>query len=178
MKDILVGMLLVISPLLAQAQNNVIFEDIGTTGDGFGASATYNTKLFKHFGVGAGVQGYKTVTSTYNLVNTYQFVPAIYADLRGYLQVRKSLFFGMVDLGVDIYKVKNGANPADDHSNGFYTGLGVGYCCGITRRGSGPYMTIKLISDTYSTTYHTVTKGDGHSTNANGTSAISIGYKF
>lgn len=176
---VLIATLFISATCLAQKNNT--FADIGSTGSitNPGFSVTFNKKLVKYFGVGLGVQGYNYVSSDSNFKNTHQFIPAVYADLRGYLPVKKSLFFALVDLGMNIYKHTDALNPSQNHNNGFYTGLGFGYSYTVTKRGCGPYISIKMISDSYkSKQYNPSNQQDYQQTNVDGNMAISLGYKF
>jgi hypothetical protein len=176
MKHTIVIILLITNSLCATAQKNNTFADVGINDLTHfpGVSVTYNRQLVKYFGIGIGAQEYNNELSGSSLVT-----PTIYADLRGYLPVHKSLFFMLADFGMDIYS-SDGTNIHEDpHNNGFYTGLGIGYCYRINKKGMGPYLSFKMISDSYtSKKYDPVTQQVYTGTNNNGSLVIAVGFKF
>jgi hypothetical protein len=181
MKNVLLITFLALSPMLTLAQKNNLFADAGITGDGDipGGSLTYSRKLFKYLGAGVGMQAYTYFYSPVASSSGRHFVPAVYGDLRAYIPAGKSLFFGIADMGIDIYTGEDATNNPIAHQNGLYTGFGIGYCYRITRRGMGPYISIKFVSDTYKTKqYIRGTNDVEDATIANGTSVVSLGFKF
>ena len=74
---------------------------------------------------------------------------ALFADLRRYIPIHRSLLFGMLDIGINLYHSYGGPGEGA-HNDGLNVSLGAGYCYRVTRRGSGPYVTLKMVSDTYS----------------------------
>lgn len=181
MRYTIVAIFLAMNPLCVVAQKNNTFADAGFSLDDNipGASVTYNRKLIKYFGVGVGGQAYKYSRTWPSGSVDKTFTPALFADLRGYLPIKKSLLFLMCDFGVDFYKSEDVAYAEKGHNNGFYTGLGLGYCYEITKRRSGPYMSVKIVSDAFKNQqYNIVTKEVHDVTNVNATSVISVGYKF
>ena len=82
------------------------------------------------------------------------------------------------DFGVDIYNGTNATNTSERHNNGLYTALGFGYCYRMTKMGGGPYVSLRLISDTYKMSENYAGVGTEHVTSVNGTGAITIGFKF
>jgi hypothetical protein len=142
-------------------------------------SVTYNWKLVNNFGVGVGFQECSYDVSESANDRKYQFTPGVFADLRGYLPHKKSIFFLLGDFGVDIYNGTNATNSSERHNNGFYTALGIGYCYRMTKMGGGPFVSLRIISDTYRTSeYYAAIPGTEHVTSVNGTGAITIGFKF
>jgi hypothetical protein len=91
MKQTLMSILLLSSALWAEAQQNNLFGDLGLPLDlGLpGVSVTYNRKLVKWFGVGVGAQGYFYSRQDMHNNNVEQFTPAVFADLRGYIPIKK-----------------------------------------------------------------------------------------
>ncbi len=188
MRNIIAAALLAISPIWAAAQKNSLFADIGMSGgvEKPGVSATYNRQLAKHFGAGIGGQVYTySVNNVTGFNNANQTTRSLFGDLRGYLPINKSLFFLMTDLGMDFYKGSDiyigptGISSTVVHHNGFYTGFGIGYCYRMIKRGMGPYISVKIVSDTYKVPqYNPVSMAEDNTTNVNATSVISIGFKF
>jgi hypothetical protein len=84
MKHILFSLLLIFASAKVSAQRNNLFADIGIPP---GISASYSYKLTNHFGVGIGLQVYRTVPT---VITHRQFTPAAFADIRLYLRPKKA----------------------------------------------------------------------------------------
>ncbi len=180
MRHILLAVLLLLTFLGARAQNHNFFADIGMSSSGNipGVSFTYNKMLRKHLGLGAGVQGYEFTNYYGSTLTTRQFVPAVFADVRAYVPVRRSLIFFLGDLGMNIYR-STGGGYERPHSNGLYHGFGAGYHYRAAKSGLGPYISIKIASDSYIARQdNPVTNQTGKSFSYNANMVLSIGLKF
>lgn len=163
------------------AQRNNLYADAGFNP---GFSITYNYKLAKHFSVGGGIQGYNFHPTP---SNSNQFVPAIFGDIRFNLRpAKKNQFFPFIDLGIDIYQQHVKYRSTDSiiynqpHNNGFYTGYGIGYLRRMTKRGGGPYASIKLIFNWSEINgYNTVSKKHEVGVlDGDGAFIFSLGFRF
>jgi hypothetical protein len=181
---ILIALLIVINPIGTFAQKNSLFADAGLSLDGIypGCSITYNHNFTKRFSLGVGLQGYTfTLTAT-----AHQFLPAVFADVRyNFLQRKKGALFLFLDLGSNFYpkndyQFYDGYDVYDIHGNaGFYTGLGLGYFRCVTKRGWGPYASLKVISNAYyANDYNIIARKDEPAGWLYATLAISVGFKF
>ena len=154
MRHILSAILLIFSFIAADAQKNNFFGDIGrnSTGNAIpGGSFTYSRKVAKHWGLGAGVQAYDYAQTDLSRKKIHQFIPTVYADLRAYVPIKRSLLFFIGDLGLSIYRSRNNMSIYEmPHSNSAYLGLGMGYHYRITKRGLGPYISLKMANNIYS----------------------------
>jgi len=180
MRHILLAGLLLFSFVGARAQNHNFFADIGmsSSGDIPGVSFTYNKMLKKHLGLGGGLQGYEFTRYYGSARTTRQFMPAVFADVRAYLPVRRSLIFILADLGLNIYRGSGGGYERP-HSNGLYSGLGAGYHYRATKSGLGPYISLKIASDSYIAKQdNPVTNQTGKLFSYNADMILSIGLKF
>lgn len=182
MKHTLLVLLFV--PLFASAQRHNLFADAGISfqGPSPGFSITYNYKLLKRLGVGIGVQGYSFSATT---TDVRDFTPALYGDMRfNFRHRKKGMYFLFLDLGIDFYRRPATRSTATiietvAHDNGTYFGLGYGYMRRITKRGGGPYGSLKLISNTYKVDdYNTASKKTHSSVLLSGTLALSVGFRF
>ncbi len=159
------------------AQKNNLYADVGSSP---GFSVTYNRQIIKRLSLGAGFQGYDfSPTET----NVNQFTPAIYGDLRlNSLQRKKHFFFYFLDMGVNIYKHNNNYTRSGDYvsrDNGTYAGLGFGYFRRITKRGSGLYASLKLISNIFrDNEYNATTNKYRRAMFFYGDGVLSVGFKF
>ena len=184
MKNRLIALLIMLAPLGAFAQRNVVFADAGVSlaRNSLGGSVTYNYTLARYVAVGAGVQDCDfRATRT-----TFQYIPAIYGEVRFSMRARKNgQLFSFLDAGVDLYKHKdwywgeNGSVYDVQKDNGLYTALGIGYFRRITGRGWGPYTSLKLLQDFYKADKYDLVTGDHHTaTWGGGTMVFSLGFKF
>lgn len=153
MKYLFIVLLVVFSSTGASAQEqHRLYADVGYVP---GFSATYNYNLVKYVGAGIGVQGYDIYPT---LSNYSRFTPAVYADIRFNIRPeKKGQAFVFMDFGMNFYKRSNkfyrtkfGAERARSN-NSFYAGLGVAYMRRITKRGGGPYVSLKIVSSWYKT---------------------------
>lgn len=185
MKQFLIALFLLLTPFISSAQKHYLYTDIGLSlaYGNLGFSATYNYKLSKHIGVGAGVQGYVFHPAT---TNPKQFTPAVYADARFLIRpARISQYFITWDMGWNFYKHNDDFARAGDHvyqvpqDNGFYLGLGLGYFRRLTSRGAGAYATLKMISNTCKEKQYTLSGTELASVNTtDATLVISLGFRF
>ena len=185
MKYRLVTLLLVVfTPMVSLAQKDIFWADGGISLARFipGASVTYNYKVLRHLGLGAGAQLYDFHATRVN----FQPVPALFWDVRANFILRnKSELLWFFDAGINIYK-DNGGYWSEGNNrytlkddNGSYTGIGLGYFHPQTARGWGHYVTLKLISNHYSAKVYNVVSGDeGTEIQSDATLVISFGYKF
>lgn len=196
MKRILAGILLAFSSLTAIAQDasntinggevasfdkDNIFADLGIIANGphVGASVTYNRKVAKWFGIGGGVQGY-TLYRAYGVKNP-KFVPCVFADIREYARIGKGQLFFMEDAGIDLFKGSTYSTltgySEQIHNNGVYVGIGLGYFYPINESGAGPYVSFKMVTDSYKATETRF--GKKYETGmVEGTVVLSAGFKF
>jgi hypothetical protein len=185
MKYALIVLLVVSTSGTTLAQKHNLFADVGTAFNGLspGFSVTYSYKLFKRFGAGVGVQGY-TMSPTFT--NIREFTPSVFADIRFYFRPeKKNQFFSLVDLGINFYEhnknyYRKGNILYNTHGdNGFYAGLGFGYLRAITKRGSGPYTSLKILINGYKVdAYDLVSQEQRGSAFIGGNIAFSLGFKF
>jgi hypothetical protein len=184
MKQFLLALFL-LCPFISSAQKHYLYADVGLSlayGDP-GFSATYNYKLAKHIGIGAGIQGYVFHPAT---TNPRQFTPAVYADARFLIRpAHVSQYFITWDMGWNFYKHNDGYAREGDYvyqvpqDNGFCLGLGFGYLRHITRRAWPCYATLKMISNTYKENRYTLTGTELKSINSTGsTLVLSLGFRF
>jgi hypothetical protein len=116
------------------------------------------------------------------------FVPAVFLDLRLYISpTRKNQLFTFLDLGINFYdlggRTYGSSSTATVYSmpsnNGFYTGFGFGYFRQVTKRGGGPYGSLKLVGNwTIIRGYDHVRERDIGIADANGSPVVSVGFKF
>ena len=168
----------------ANAQRESFFGDAGMSLARLnpGASITYNYNLARYFGVGVGCQIYDFHATMTN----FQFVPAVFWDIRFNIRARKkNHFFLFLDLGADIYKHNNNYWTSGNTTyyvrddDGSYTGLGIGYFHTETKRGGGHYASLKLISNSYyAKGYNNVTNAESDERWGDATLVISFGFKF
>lgn len=181
MRYALITLIMVCNSISAWAQKHHVYADIGIPFPGF--SATYNYKFAKHWGAGAGVQGYPFYPTG---INIRKFVPAVYGDVRLYIRPEhRNQFFTFLDLGMDVYKLKDryyrdSVLVYDVPANGFYSGLGFGYFNRITERGSGVYTSLKMVLNWYTVDGYSIVapEQDTRLLTLGGTFAVSIGFKF
>lgn len=146
---------------------------------------THNYIFARHWGVGAGFQGY---THAPLQVDYTQFIPAVYADVRLYIRPEKAnQFFSFLDLGIDFYKPglryhSRNTNIVYNvpHNNGVYSGLGFGYFHKLTRNGSGLYTSLKMVMNWSKISgYNNQTHRQEVSLlTGNGTVILSLGFRF
>jgi hypothetical protein len=165
----------------ASAQKHRAFADVGYAP---GFSATYNYSLVKYVGAGIGVQGYDCKL---NIGSTSSFYSAVFADIRFNIRPQKrGQAFAFIDLGANFYQRSNytytdrtGLYRASG-SSGLYTGWGVAYLRRITKRGSGIYLSYKIISNIYNAdrlnpyTLQPIEKV----TSFDATGILSVGFKY
>lgn len=181
MKYSFIALLLCLS-VSSFAQKHRVFADVGWSP---GFSVTYNYTPIKHLGVGVGVQAYEYSPT---LINTSMFVPAVYADLHLNIRPQKNnQLFLHWDIGMNFYKQKGqyrGGDPRIVYNtpkdNGVCTGGGFGYMRRMTKRGGGPYASLKLVMN--------LTKVEGYNVatrqtqikqlNGDGPLVLSLGFKF
>ncbi|MCW3123228.1 MAG: hypothetical protein JWQ38_2720 [Flavipsychrobacter sp.] len=164
----------------AEAQRNNTFADLGLSfGSGMpGVSATYNRKLTKRFGIGLGAQGYFYPGIDRFRKPIERFIPAPYADLRWYRGVGKGQMFTFIDVGVNLYLGFDAyVSSVVEHSNGLYSGLGIGYYRPVNKAGLSPYLSLKLVSDTYKST-QTYMGHESSSVSLDATIVLSAGLRF
>lgn len=171
----------------ATAQKHTCYADLGLVfnGPNPGMSATYNYKLAKHLGAGIGIQGY---SFSPNEVDAQRFIPAVYADVR--LNIRpgkKNQFASFFDIGMNFFQSNQQyyrTGPYDvfrnKHNNGMYLGLGIAYLRRISPRGSGPYLSLKMISNSYTTNRYDPVNLQQMSVwyNMSANFAASLGFRF
>lgn len=163
------------------AQKHSIYADAGYRPS---ISATYNYKLTQHLGVGIGIQAY-SFTPTPNLSSI--FMPSIFANLRvKMLTTKKNQLFTFLDFGINFYKQDKSYRRDSTtishypHNNGFNWGIGLGYFRLMTKRGGGPYLSLKLISNWYTLRgYSIVSERDEIGLlNIEARPIIALGFKF
>ena len=185
MKHAIIAFLFLANPLTTWAQKHYLYADVGLSLAYLnpGLSATYNYKVGKHFGIGAGAQAYVFHAT---ITNTHQFTPALFADARFLIRPKhKSQYFILADLGIDFYKhsedyLRDGnyvySAPKD---NGTYFGLALGYFRRTTARGWGPYASLKLITNFCKEDQLHLTTGEQKSLSVGrGTFVVSVGFRF
>jgi len=184
MKNTLLISLLCCLSLIARAGKYDVFGDVGISTLLFRStdfSATIDLMHNKHFGLGLGAQ---TVTaSAYGPShidnNPDVLKTSFFADARCDLYIHKSFIFLFTDLGVSLYHAPAIPGLQDAHNNGFYIGLGAGYCYPVNARGMGPYISIKMASDVYSyTEYDQQTHQPYKGSILDGVALIALGFKF
>jgi hypothetical protein len=165
------------------AQKHNVFADVSTplAGSFPGGSLTYNYKLSPRFGGGIGVQGNEN--RGISEANFPMFVPAVFADIRFYFRPeKKNRFFSFVDIGMTFLKDTTAfySNAVYDiGKNGFYLGTGFGYFRPVTKRGWGPYATLKLLGNHLTTrTYYFQPQREDVRLGIDGSIDIAIGFKF
>ncbi len=182
---ILVALLVLFHCTDASAQKHVLYADVGVSLSRFspGLSATYNYKFARFMGIGIGVQGYPFYPT---MTSPHQFVPAIFGDLRFTIRPRKmGQLFAFLDIGIDFYKHSDNYSRDGniaytvDKDNGTYTGLGCGYFRRLTKRGGGPYGSLKIISNGYkANAYNVVSHEQRTESWSRGSAAVSVGFRF
>ncbi len=185
MKHALIALFVFINPLNISAQTHYLYADGGLSLAYFdpGFSATYNYNITRHIGIGAGAQLYAFHTT---VTAPRQFTPALFADFRFRIRPRHiSQYFILADLGMDFYKHNNDYSRSGNYvytapnDNGVYFGLGIGYFHRYTRRGWGPYASLKMITDFHKETELHITTGDQKSQSVGrGTLVVSLGFRF
>lgn len=181
MKYVFFAILVVVYSANASAQHHHLFADAGTLP---GFSVTYNYTPVKHLGIGIGIQGYSFSPT---LINSREFIPAVFADIHVNIRPQKNnQFLSFLDMGVNIYQ-RDDRYYSTSHNvfklrsdNGFYMGLGFGYLRRITKRGSGPYAALKIISNWYNSDRYDPVTLQRVSTwmNVDGRLLFSLGFKF
>lgn len=181
MKNSFLTLYICLLAVQALAQKHSLYADIGTMP---GFSATYNYRVAKWLGVGAGLQGNKIYRTD---SDTKDFTPSLYANIRlnAWCQ-KKNQFFTALDLGMNIFKQDKSFERDStsvyhfSHNNGFYTGLGLGYFRRMTNRGGGPYLSLKLITNWYTLWgYSIVAENQDIGLMAlSGTLGLTLGFKF
>jgi hypothetical protein len=184
MRYTLIALAIVLNSVNASAQKDIFWADGGMSLARFlpGASMTYNYNVFRFLGLGAGVQLYDFHATMTN----FQPVPALFWDLRFNIRSRKkNQYFLFMDAGLDIYRHnteywKDGNSVyAVRNDNGSYSGLGIGYFRPKTERGWGHYVSLKMISNHYSTNAYNFVTGEKSVSGWSGaTLVVSFGYKF
>jgi hypothetical protein len=179
---ILCSAVVVGNPIASKAQEqHRLYADVGYVP---GFSATYNYTLVKHVSAGIGVQGYDFYPS---LSYYSRFTPAVFADIRFNIRPeKKGQAFVFMDFGMNFYKRSNkyyrynNSIERDRKNNGFYAGLGVAYMRRMTKRGGGPYVSLKMISN-----WHNSDKLDPYTLqpvakllSLDATAVFSIGFKY
>lgn len=181
MKHLLIILLSVFIIHTSYAQKHTIYADVGYVP---GISATYNYNLTKHFSGGIGLQGYKFAPSQ-NLESI--FMPSIYADMR--IKIRpskKNQFFSFFDFGINFYQQDKSYRRDSTtishypHNNGFSFAMGLGYFRRMTKRGGGPYLSLKLLSNWYTIRGYSVVseREEIGLLNINARPVVAIGFKF
>ncbi|MBS1773791.1 MAG: hypothetical protein JST82_13105 [Bacteroidetes bacterium] len=152
MKCLFVALLIIFGPIVISAQEHRAYADVGYVP---GFSATYNYSLAKYVGLGVGVQGYRLSPG---MSSFSRLVPAIFADIRFNIRPeKKGQAFAFMDFGMNFYKHSNkfyytkSGILRDKNDNSFYAGFGLGYLRSITERGGGPYLSVKIVTDWFST---------------------------
>lgn len=177
MKCFLFAFLTVLFVQQATAQSDNFFADISPRP---GFSLTYNHPVTKGIGLGIGFQGYNLFLSD---SNSRVFMPALIADLRFYRQrKRMHQFFYLIDLGMNFYhfETEHTAYRIISGKNyGVFFGGGIGYFRAVTKRGNGPYASLKFISNSSSyDDYYIPTDKHTKVYNMDGTLVISVGFRF
>ena len=149
MKSTLAIVLTIASHCVALAQTrNDIYADIGCNSPG--VSLTVDRSMGKRFDLGLGFSAYDLSDMQYGNRRG-----ACYIDLRSHKAFRRNLFFWFADLGLAL----NGGRHPDDATiarSGLFTGVGLGYCYQINKRGMGPYASLGLDGATQSVHYNEV----------------------
>ena len=190
MKYTLIALLVVWGAIDSPAQDSlahkhVLYADAGNSMARFypGASITYNYNIVKWVGIGVGIQAY----DFHATISNFEYVPAAFADLRVNICPRKkNQFFAFLDLGINFYKHNSSYYWRDGNTfynvrsdNGNYGGLGVGYFRPITKRGWGPYGSLKIISNSYKAyPYSAVTDRQQAAGFGDATLVVAVGFKF
>jgi len=185
MKKTIIIYLLCICSIAAKAQKYQVFGDVGISTLLFKStdfSATIDMMHNRNFGLGLGAQTVSTniyIASRHTDTPTKVFKTSLFLDARCNLFIRKSFIFLFTDLGISLYHQPAIAGVQDGHNNGFYLGLGFGYCYPLTARGMGPYISVKLASDAYYyTEYSPVTLQPSKAGILDGTGVLALGFKF
>jgi hypothetical protein len=148
-----------------------------------GGSLTYYYKNTHYLGIGLGVQGYSFRNEDYNLG---QFVPAVFGDFRLVCRpLKKNQFFFALDLGANFYK-HGGSLHSHNRSYkllsdyGFYWGHEFGYFRRMTKHGGGPYVMLKMITNSYKLQEYNPNTGQlGRETGSfDSITSLSFGFKF
>jgi hypothetical protein len=185
MKYTLLVLLGLINSIASPAQKNNLYADAGICLAYLdpGASVTYNYNFNKHISIGAGLQEYTFHTTVTNL---HQLTPAVFGEFRYNMRQRKKgRYFLFFDLGIDLYNQNNSYYRDGDftytvpNNNGVYAGSGIGYMHYTTRRHGGPYVSLKMVSNWYtSERYNQLTNEQQAGGSGDGTFVVSVGFKF
>ncbi|MBZ0097919.1 MAG: hypothetical protein K8F30_02490, partial [Taibaiella sp.] len=130
------------------------------------------------------LQGYRVPRTRAHI---RQFTPAIYGDIRLNIRPEKNnQLFSFLDLGINLYQQdkideRDSTRVADiSHNNGFYSGIGMGYFRRMTKRGGGPYASLKMMFNWYTITAYSIVAEnyDMRWWSGSGSFAFSLGFKF
>jgi hypothetical protein len=172
-KLILIALLLAsTATTFAQKKRNDLYVDLALNIPGI--SATYDHRVMRHLEVGGGISVYNWNTTPLNLST------AIYADVRPYWRIGRSLLFIHGDVGLAHYSEKKNPQYSDlSYSKfGIHTALGIGYGYMITRRGAGPYITLAMRGYTYVEHYNNPFAQHSDAGMFEGNSVLALGFKF
>lgn len=180
MSRTLIILFVLLYPIAAFAQQHSIYADLGYTP---GFSVTYNYKLAKRLGAGAGVHVYRIHRTWQDGVD---FTPALYGNIR--LNIRpekKGQLFLMLDVGMNFYKQDKSYHRESTYlfnipnNNGIYTGLALGYMRRMTKRGGGPYVSLKPMVNWFSMRrYYIDEDRESAWIGGGGNVALNFGFKF
>ena len=183
MKHTLLTLFILFSTVFAQAQERKhrVYADVGYP---LGLSVTYNYRLAKHWGAGAGFQGYR-VYKIFEQERT--ILPGVYGDIRfNFRPEKRGQFMLFLDMGINLYR-QDKSYYRDSVSvyniprnNGLYTGLGMGYLRRINERGNALYFSIKPILNWVTVQRYFITEDErsGVWVGAKVNVALSIGFLF
>ncbi len=155
--------------------------DIGYTP---GVSITYNYELTKHLAAGIGLQSYMYPPTG---DKSKKFTTGLYADLRINIRTtKKNQFFTFFNFGVNLYKQDKSYDRDSTHishyphNNGFCFNMGLGYFRKMTKRGGGPYLALKMVSNWYTIRgYSIISKEDEIGLlSVDARPVIALGFKF
>lgn len=185
MRYTLVALLMMCLSIGTSAQKHDVYADVGICGVriNLGVSATYNYKVLRWLGLGAGAHVYDFFPT---VTHEHRYIPAVYGDIRFNIRPeKKNQFFAFLDIGVDFYKKSDFYIRSGDYiyyvplRNGNYTGLGIGYARTVTQRGGGIYTTLKIIDNGYSANTYNIVTGEKSTGNFDrGTIVLSFGFRF
>lgn len=181
MRNIPIVLILLLSSTIVIAQKHSIYADVGYIP---GISATYNYKVAKHFSAGAGVQGYM-----FPMPDDFEngFMPAVFADIRvNIMPAKKSQLFVFWDFGINLYNKEESYSRdstnvfRSSNNNGFLVAMGFGYFRKMTKRGGGPYISLKLLSNWYMVWGYSILSEENYRSFASADirPAICLGFKF
>lgn len=167
------------------SRKHQLFADIGISGSQFhpGLSATYNYKVFKFMGVGAGAHVHHFFPT---ITHPAQYVPAIYGDVRFTIFPRKkNQLFLYIDAGINFYSssyytvIEDNILYTDNSTSGSYSGIGIGFYHQFFKKDRGIYWTLTTISNSYSSDAIDLNTGEKYKAQSGrGTILLSCGIRL